>query len=68
MKTNVIGVVFFTIALLGLLESGKDKKVINVSSFLGDISYTFSNPGFQFSSYSVTKAAVTMATAKFHIE
>lgn len=67
-KINVTSVVFFTIALLPLLEAGKDKKVINLASMLGDIDYTLANPELHFSSYAATKAAITMANAKFHIE
>ncbi|KAH6975178.1 hypothetical protein BKA56DRAFT_733503 [Ilyonectria sp. MPI-CAGE-AT-0026] len=67
-KINVLGLVFFTIALIPLLEKGSEKKVVNVSSMLGDLDYTEKNPNLHFSSYSATKAAVTMANAKFHLE
>ncbi|KAL6405999.1 NAD(P)(+)-binding protein & short chain dehydrogenase [Ilyonectria robusta] len=67
-KINVLGLVFFTIALIPLLEKGSEKKVVNVSSMLGDLNYTEKNPNLHFSSYSATKAAVTMANAKFHLE
>ncbi|KAL7758416.1 hypothetical protein ACKLNR_010843 [Fusarium oxysporum f. sp. zingiberi] len=65
---NVLGLVFFTIALIPLLEKGSEKKIVNVSSMLGDLTYTEKNPNLHFSSYSATKAAVTMANAKFHLE
>ncbi|PNY20396.1 Uncharacterized protein TCAP_07428, partial [Tolypocladium capitatum] len=65
---NVISLVFFTIALLPFLENGRYKKVVNVASMLGDVSYALARPELQFSSYAVTKAAVTMANAKFHVE
>ncbi|KAH0602174.1 hypothetical protein MHUMG1_01053 [Metarhizium humberi] len=64
----LINVVFFTIALLNLLEASKEKKVVNLASMLGDLSYTFANPDVHFASYAATKAALTMATAKFHNE
>lgn len=67
-NVNVIGLVFFTIALLPLLESGAEKKVVNIASMLGDVDYTLANPHLQFASYSVTKASVTMVNAKFHAE
>jgi len=67
-EVNVFGLVFFTIALLPLLEKSNEKKVINVASFLGDIEFTEKNPWLHFSSYSTTKAAVTLANAKFHLE
>ncbi|KFX99382.1 hypothetical protein V490_01819 [Pseudogymnoascus sp. VKM F-3557] len=67
-RVNVLGLVFFTIALIPLLEKSSEKRVINVTSFLGDLRFTEENPELHFSSYSATKAAVTMANAKFHIE
>jgi NAD(P)-dependent dehydrogenase (short-subunit alcohol dehydrogenase family) len=50
------------------LEKGSEKKVVNIASMLGDVGFTLKNPGYNFSSYSATKAAITLATAKFHIE
>jgi len=67
-EVNVVGLVFFTIALIPLLEKSSEKKVVNTSSFLGDLTFTEKNPWLHFSSYSSTKAAVTMANAKFHLE
>jgi NAD(P)-dependent dehydrogenase (short-subunit alcohol dehydrogenase family) len=64
----VVGLVFFTIALLPLLERGSQKKVVNITSMLGDVNYTLANPELRFASYSVTKASTTMVTAKFHSE
>lgn len=65
---NVTSIVFFTIALLDQLEAGTDKKVINLASMLGDLTYTLANPSLHFASYSTTKAALTIATSKFHVE
>jgi len=67
-RVNVVGLVFFTIALIPLLEKSSEKRVVNVTSMLGDLRYTEENPTLHFSSYSATKAAVTMANAKFHLE
>jgi NAD(P)-dependent dehydrogenase (short-subunit alcohol dehydrogenase family) len=67
-KVNVFGLVFFTIALIPLLKKGSEKKVVNIGSFLGSLEHTEKNPHLHFSSYSATKAAVTMATVKFHLE
>jgi len=59
----------FTTALLPLIEKSKEKKVINISSMLGDLGFTDKvEQKFHYSSYSVTKAAVTMANLKFHHE
>lgn len=65
---NVIGLVFFTNAIIPLLEAGQEKKVVNITSMLGDLKYTEKNPNLHFASYSATKAAVTMANAKFDLE
>jgi len=67
-EVNVIGLVFFNIALIPLLEKSNEKKVVNISSMLGDLEFTEKNPLLHFSSYSATKAAVTLANAKFHLE
>lgn len=67
-RVNVLGLVFFTIALIPLLRNSTEKRIINVASMLGDLRYTDENPTLHFSSYSATKAAVTMANAKFHME
>ncbi|KAK4086701.1 hypothetical protein Purlil1_8866 [Purpureocillium lilacinum] len=67
-KINVLSLVFFTIALLPLLEHGEDKKVINLGSFLGDLDFALAKDDLHYSSYSVTKAAVNMANIKFHNE
>jgi NAD(P)-dependent dehydrogenase (short-subunit alcohol dehydrogenase family) len=67
-RVNVTAQVFFTLALLPLLEKGKDKKVVNLSSMLGDLTYSAENPNLQFASYSATKAGITMANLKFHNE
>ena len=67
-KVNVTAQVFFTLALLPLLEKGNERKVVNVTSMLGDLKYSEENPHLQFASYSVTKAGITMANLKFHNE
>jgi NAD(P)-dependent dehydrogenase (short-subunit alcohol dehydrogenase family) len=54
--------------LIPLLEKSSEKRVINIASFLGDLRFTEENPELHFSSYSATKAAVTIANAKFHVE
>jgi len=66
-RVNVVGLVFFTIALIPLLKNSSEKRIVNVSSMLGDLRYTAENE-IHFSSYAATKAAVTMANAKFHLE
>jgi len=67
-RINVTAQVFFTLALLPLLEKGKEKKVVNLASMLGDLQYSEANPHLQFASYAATKAGITMANLKFHNE
>ncbi|KAN0103441.1 NAD(P)-binding protein [Hyaloscypha variabilis] len=67
-RINVTAQVFFTLALLPLLEKGTEKKVVNVTSMLGDLTYSAENPHLQFASYSASKAGITMANLKFHNE
>jgi NAD(P)-dependent dehydrogenase (short-subunit alcohol dehydrogenase family) len=67
-RINVTAQVFFTLALLPLLEKGTEKKVVNVTSMLGDLIYSAENPHLQFASYSASKAGITMANLKFHNE
>jgi NAD(P)-dependent dehydrogenase (short-subunit alcohol dehydrogenase family) len=55
-------------ALIPLLEKGNEKRIVNISSMLGDLGYHAKTPNLQFASYSATKAAVTMANLKFHHE
>lgn len=63
-----MGLVFFTISLIPLLKNSSEKRVVSMASMLGDLRYTANRPELHFSSYSATKAAVTMANAKFHVE
>lgn len=67
-QINVVGLVFFAIALIPLVEKSSEKRVVNITSMLGDLGYHEKNPHLHFSSYSVTKAGVTMANLKFHHE
>lgn len=67
-RVNVVGLVFFTIALIPLLKNSSEKRVVNIASFLGDLRYIEVNPEVNCSSGSATKAAVTVANAKFHVE
>ncbi|KAF2167138.1 hypothetical protein M409DRAFT_22569 [Zasmidium cellare ATCC 36951] len=65
---NVTNPVFLTTSLLPLLRNGREKKVVNIASFFGDTEWSLAHPELQNASYSVTKAAITMATIKFHNE
>lgn len=67
-KVNVTAQVFLTIALIPLLQRSAEKKVVNIASMLGDLGFAATNPELNFASYAATKAAITMATLKFHVE
>ena len=67
-RVNVTSPVFLTTWLLPLLKNGREKKVVNIASFFGDAEWSLAHPELQNASYSVTKAAITMATIKFHNE
>jgi NAD(P)-dependent dehydrogenase (short-subunit alcohol dehydrogenase family) len=59
-KTNVVGPVLLTQALLPLLEAGKPSRVINVSSQLGSVSTMTDG----WAGYGISKAALNAATRK----
>ena len=42
--------------------------MVNIASMLGDLVFSEAHPEFNFASYAVTKAGVTMANLKFHHE
>lgn len=58
-RVNTVGAVLLTQALADLLRRGKHAKVANVSSQLGSIANV---GGFNTPSYSISKAALNMAT------
>ena len=66
---DTTGPVFFTKALLPLLEKGTKKQVVNISTFLASAGFHQSTDGnFGFVSYSVAKAALNFANLKFHLQ
>jgi NAD(P)-dependent dehydrogenase (short-subunit alcohol dehydrogenase family) len=66
LDSNVIGVRNITRALLPLLRTSKEKKIVNISSALGSIALT---EAFSFSpscaAYKVSKAALNMMTSQW---
>lgn len=68
LNSNVIGVRNVTRAMLPLLRSSQEKKVINISSALGSIGLT---NAFSFSpscaAYKVSKAALNMLTRQWAV-
>ncbi|KAJ7361115.1 hypothetical protein DFH08DRAFT_911004 [Mycena albidolilacea] len=64
-KTNTIGAVHCTNAFLPLLKNGSVKKVICISSGLGDSDVTVATQAVGEPSYSISKAALNMVVAKY---
>ncbi|KAL5484929.1 hypothetical protein ACEPAI_7571 [Sanghuangporus weigelae] len=70
-NTNVIGVIHTTNAFLPLLRSGSvnnNKKAITISSGLGDVPFTLATGNPVGAPYSISKAAVNLAVAKYAAE
>ncbi|KAJ7829961.1 hypothetical protein B0H14DRAFT_3088024 [Mycena olivaceomarginata] len=64
-KTNTIGVVHCTNAFIPLLKNGSTKKVLSVSSSIGDLELTLLGDVVAEPSYSISKAAINMVVAKY---
>ncbi|KAF8204483.1 hypothetical protein K438DRAFT_1580049 [Mycena galopus ATCC 62051] len=64
-KTNTIGAIHCTNTFLPLLKNGLVKKVISISSGMGDLDVTVSGEAVGEPSYSISKAALNMAMAKY---
>ncbi|KAH8920392.1 NAD(P)-binding protein [Atractiella rhizophila] len=70
-RINVVGTIQATKAFLPLLKKGSERKVVNISTFAGSIAHVdnlkdlmWPNSGI-WGAYSVSKAALNMATRKF---
>ncbi|KAJ7665185.1 hypothetical protein DFH06DRAFT_308547 [Mycena polygramma] len=64
-KTNTIGVVHTTNAFLPLLKNGNAKKVLTLSSALGDLDFALSAEVTGEPAYAMSKAAMNMVVAKY---
>jgi len=67
-KTNVVGAALLINAFLPLLERGPTKKVVTISSFVGDVDFVVNSGHPASASYSVSKSAVNMVNAKYAAE
>ncbi|KAJ7735917.1 hypothetical protein B0H16DRAFT_1380197 [Mycena metata] len=67
-KFNVVSVVHSINAFLPLLKSGTSKKVVSLSSGLGDLDLTLQAGSTAQFSYSVAKAGLNMVVAKYAAE
>ncbi|KAF7347284.1 NAD(P)-binding protein [Mycena venus] len=65
-KNNAISVVHTINAFLPLLENGSAKKVLTLSSGIGDLDLTLAGEGnIALASYAIAKAALNMVVAKY---
>jgi NAD(P)-dependent dehydrogenase (short-subunit alcohol dehydrogenase family) len=64
-KINTIGVVHTINAFLPLLRQGSVKKVISLSSGVGDLDFTLQTESGATPSYCISKAALNMVVAKY---
>ncbi|KAK4570134.1 hypothetical protein LTR86_002214 [Recurvomyces mirabilis] len=68
LNVNVVGVQRVTAAFLPLLEKGKEKKVINVSSTLGSIAWVDKFAKGPVQAYKISKAALNMLNAQYALD
>ncbi|KAG8927884.1 hypothetical protein FRC02_007636 [Tulasnella sp. 418] len=64
---NVVGPILTTNAFLPLLRAGSTKKVITLSSGMGDLDFILPAEQDLSPAYAISKAAVNMAVAKFAV-
>ncbi|TDL25348.1 NAD(P)-binding protein [Rickenella mellea] len=67
-NVNVIGVIHTINAFLPLLRAGRAKKVMSLSSGLGDYDFTLKDSFAIHSPYSISKAALNMVVVKYAAE
>ena len=64
-NTNVMGVIYTTNAFLPLVKKSSIKKVVTLTSGMGDVDFTNSLGIWESAPYSISKAAVNIAVAKY---
>lgn len=67
-SVNVIGVIHTINTFLPLLKNGKAKKVVTISTGLGDLDLTMGTEFDISAPYSISKAAVNMVNAKYAVQ
>jgi NAD(P)-dependent dehydrogenase (short-subunit alcohol dehydrogenase family) len=67
-NTNVVGQIHLYNLFMPLILKGSIKKVVNLSTGLADIDLTIKYNVHEAPSYSISKIAMNMATAKFQAE
>ncbi|KAI9797714.1 MAG: hypothetical protein M1833_005375 [Piccolia ochrophora] len=65
-NVNTVGIIKTTNALIPLLQKGKAKKVISLSTGLGDLDFTNQSEIPYSPSYSISKAALNAVVAKYN--
>jgi len=65
--TNITGPITVTNALLPLLQSSTERRIVNITSGMGSLAYNEpgSEPTSSFSAFSVSKAGLNMVTRKY---
>lgn len=67
-RTNVVGNINLINLALPLIEKGIDKKIVVLSTGLGDPAFSADYDIFESPFYSISKAAIDMVVAKYHAE
>lgn len=67
-RINVVGPIHTINAFLPLLRKGKAKKVITLSSGMGDVDFVLRSGVPNQAPYSISKTALNMAIAKYAVE
>ena len=64
-RINAVGPIHLFTAFMPLILQGRSKKVIAISAAMADVEMTRTFDIYQGASYSISKAALNMAVAKF---
>lgn len=67
-NTNVITTHLMISRMLPLLEKGKEKKIINISTSLGSIAYARQTSFAPVHAYKISKAALNMLTVQYALD
>ena len=65
LETNVVGVHNVSSAFLPLLQQGREKKIVNVSSTVGSMAYNEYTKAIPAPSYKISKTALNMLTIQY---
>lgn len=68
LDTNVLGAIYVTNSLLPLILKGKEKKIVHISSAMGDAEFVRKAGVVGAVSYSASKAMLNLVVAKYGVE